>query len=240
MAQVGPESPTEVFARLNPFQIVFDFVAVQRIVQLVTQNVEFPSSIMTASEDSKAQTARDKVAAAASEKDAKVSKITFGTFMIESISVVYPLYSPRNVSGEGSCDEWIVRIGRTELTLTPLYAPPDKPTTFLQFHDGFPTLSSDRFLEQLLPVDPDFSAVLGCVSIDLLHHRHLDADVVKIEPITVFKSAFPQVSDGTMTQQLVISGSAIQANLGSVHMEALSALALHVKHDQAQVKIFKP
>jgi hypothetical protein len=240
MAQVGPESPTEVFARLNPFQIVFDYVAVQRIVQLVTQNVEFPSSIMTASEDSKAQTARDKVAAAASEKDAKVSKITFGTFMIESISVVYPLYSPRNVSGEGSCDEWIVRIGRTELTLTPLYAPPEKPTKFLQFHDGFPTLSSDRFLEQLLPVDPDFSAVLGCVSIDLLHHRHLDADIVKIEPITVFKSAFPQVSDGTTTQQLVISGSAIQANLGSVHMEALSALALHVKHDQAQVKIFKP
>jgi hypothetical protein len=240
MAQVDPESPTEVFARLNPFQIVFDYVAVQRVLQLVTQSVELPSSIMHASEDSKAQVAKEKAAAAALEKESKVSKITFGTFMIESISVVCPMYSPRNVSGDGSCDEWIVRVGRTELTLTPLYTPPDKPQNFLQFHDGFPTLSSDRFLEQLLPVDPDFSALFGTVSIDLLHHRHLDADVVKIEPITVFKSTFPQVSDGITTQQIVVSGSAIQANFGSVHVEALSALLLHIKHDQTQVKMFKP
>jgi hypothetical protein len=240
MAQVGPESPTEVFARLNPFQIVFDYIAVQRILQLLTQAVEFPSSLMTSHEDFKAQLARDKSAAAVQDKEANVSKITFGTFIIESISVVYPLYSPRNVSGEGSCDEWIVRVARTELTLTPLYTPPDKSAKFLQFHDGFPTLPSDRFLEQLLPVDPDFSALFGCISIDLVHHRNLDADIVTIQPITVFKSTFPQVSDGTTTQHLFVSGSSFQANFGSVHIEALSALALHAKHDQAQVSAFKP
>ncbi len=81
---------------------------------------------------------------------------------------------------------------------------------------------------------------LGCVSIDLMHHRNLDADVVKIEPITVYKSTFPQVSDGTVTQHVFISGSSFHANLGSAHVQAVSALALHVKHDQAQVKVFKP
>ena len=73
-----------------------------------------------------------------------------------------------------------------------------------------------------------------------MHHRKLDADVVKIEPITVYKSTFPQVSDGTVTQHVFISGAALHANLGSAHVEAISALALHVKHDQAQVKVFKP
>jgi hypothetical protein len=244
MAQVGPESPTEIFAKLNPFQIVFDYVAVQRLLLLVTQNVDFPSTIKSSAEDPRAQLARENrekaAASAAGSSTQEVSKTLFGTILIESISVVFPLYSPHNVSGEGSCDEWIVRVGRTELTLTPLYSPPEKHSKFLQFHDGFPTLSSDRFLEQLLPVDPDFSALFGCISIDLMHHRHLDVDIVKIEPITIFKSAFPQVSDGTTTQQLVISGSTLQANFGSVHIEALSALSLHMKHDQAQVKTLKP
>jgi hypothetical protein len=134
MAQVGPDSPTEVFARLNPFQIVFDYIAVQRILQLLTQAVEFPSSIMTSSEVVKAQAVKDKAAAtAAQDKDAQVSKITFGTFIVESISVVYPLYAPRNISGDGGCDEWIVRVARTELTLTPLYVITPNITTVCWF-----------------------------------------------------------------------------------------------------------
>jgi hypothetical protein len=82
--------------------------------------------------------------------------------------------------------------------------------------------------------------VFGCISVDLVHHRHLDADVVKIDPITLFKSKILQASDKSTAQQLVISGTSCQANFGSVHVEALAALNLHMKHEKAQIRLLKP